>query len=154
MPAVIIPNMNSLTPNTPIQLQVGVKALLKNKEGKFLLLRRSLTKYPEVKGRFDIVGGRIEPGTPLTENLAREIKEETNLTLIGEPELVAAQDILRVPGRHIVRLTYVAEVEGAVRLDTEENDAFEWFSARELVKKNDVDMYFKELLDRGIFKNK
>jgi len=51
-----------------IILQVGVKALLQNSEGKYLLLRRSLEKYPEIKGRWDIVGGRIDPGSILIEN--------------------------------------------------------------------------------------
>jgi len=38
-----------------ITLQVGVKALLKNKQGKYLLLKRSSVKYPEVEGHWDIV---------------------------------------------------------------------------------------------------
>ena len=50
-------------------LQVGVKALLQNKEGKYLLLRRSKEKYKEVEGEWDIVGGRINPGSDLLENL-------------------------------------------------------------------------------------
>lgn len=79
--------------NNSKELQVGVKILLKNKEGRYLLLRRSLEKYPTATGRWDIVGGRIEAGKNLTENLKREIKEETGLELIGEPKLIAAQDI-------------------------------------------------------------
>ena len=71
----------------------------------FLLLKRSDKKYPEVGARWDIVGGRIHPGIPLLDNLQREVKEETNLDLTGEPKLVAAQDILRVECRHAVRLT-------------------------------------------------
>jgi ADP-ribose pyrophosphatase YjhB (NUDIX family) len=130
-----------------IILQVGVKALLKNKEGKYLLLRRSLEKYPDIKGRWDIVGGRIEPGTPLIENLKREIKEETGLELIGEPRLIAAQYILRSPGKHVVRLTYVGEASGEVRLDTSENDLHKWYSPDELAILADVDIYFKQLLD-------
>src|SRR3989344_8931904 len=90
-------------------LQVGVKILLKNKDGKYLLLRRSLKKYPEIQGRWDIVGGRINPGSTLLENLKREVKEETGLTLTGTPRLLAAQDILRNNGRHVVRLTYLGD---------------------------------------------
>jgi len=130
-----------------IHLQVGVKVLLKSKSEKFLLLHRSTEKYPEVKGRWDIVGGRIEPGKTLFENLAREVREETGLELTGKPKLVAAQDILRVAGKHVVRLTYLGEGEGDVKLDTTENDRFEWFSYEELSKLDDVDIYLKELLD-------
>ncbi len=53
-----------------------MKILLKNKEGKYLLVRRNPKKYPEVGAKWDIVGGRIEPGSSLIENLKREIKEE------------------------------------------------------------------------------
>jgi len=52
-----------------MELQVGVKALLRNKEGKYLLIRRSSEKYPEVGAKWDIVGGRINPGETLLENL-------------------------------------------------------------------------------------
>ncbi len=135
-----------MEPGSTIVLQVGVKALIKNKEGKYLLLRRSLRKYPEVISRWDIVGGRIEPGTPLRDNLAREMKEETGLALMGELTLIAAQDILRVPGKHIVRLTYIAEAEGEVLLDGNEHDSFVWLSRQQLEEQEGLDEYVKEIL--------
>lgn len=128
-------------------LQVGVKILLQNQAGKYLLLRRSLLKYPDIKGRWDIVGGRIEPGTNLIQNLQREVDEETKLKIIGEPKIVAAQDILRKPGHHIVRLTYLGKVEGKIELDASENDAYQWLSLSELKALEDVDMYLQELLN-------
>jgi 8-oxo-dGTP pyrophosphatase MutT (NUDIX family) len=135
-----------------ITLQVGVKVLLQNDEGRFLLLRRSLEKYPETKGggRWDIVGGRIDPGKTLLENLKREIKEETGLELLGEPKLVAAQDILRNNGRHVVRLTYLGESSGEVKLDKSENDDYKWYTLDELLALDDVDVYFKGLLKKGV----
>jgi 8-oxo-dGTP diphosphatase len=136
-----------------VTLQVGVKILLKNNEGRYLLLRRSLEKYPEIEGRWDIVGGRINPGTPLIENLEREIREETGLSLSGKPRLVAAQDILRSPERHVVRLTYLGEASGNLVLDTSENDLCRWYSKEELLKLDDMDVYFKELLTSGILTN-
>jgi ADP-ribose pyrophosphatase YjhB (NUDIX family) len=140
-----------------ILLQVGVKVLLKNKESKYLLVHRSLEKYPEVKsGRWDIVGGRINPGVSLIDNLKREIKEETGLNLFGEPRLIAAQDIMPKPDRHIVRLTYLGEADGEVTLDIEENDHYKWYEWDEILVLDDVDSYFKKLLDenRHWFKNK
>lgn len=132
-----------------MELQVGVKALLKNKEGKYLLLRRSAEKYSEVVGKWDIVGGRIDPGSRLVENLKREIREETSLELEEEPKLIAAQDILRVPGRHVVRLTYVASINGEPKLDGDHIE-FKWFTKDELENLEDLDVYFKEILDRGL----
>jgi ADP-ribose pyrophosphatase YjhB (NUDIX family) len=140
----------SETPDKNRVLQVGVKILLRNRAGHYLLLRRSLEKYPDIKGRWDIVGGRINPGSPLMENLQREVKEETGLEIAGEPRLIAAQDILRNPERHVVRLTYVGDAAHEnVVLDTSENDAYQWYSKADLLKLDDVDMYFKEILERS-----
>ena len=132
-----------------VTLQVGVKILIQNDEGKYLLLKRSLVKYPEMNGCWDIVGGRIDPGTGLTENLAREIKEETCLVLTGTPKLIAAQDIIPNPERHIVRLTYVGKAEGEITLDGVEHDSYQWFSREELLNLENLDSYFKELLKNG-----
>ena len=133
-----------------MELQVGVKVLLKNGEGKYLLLKRSPVKYPGTKGSWDIVGGRIDPGTTLFENLKREIKEEIGLDFNAEPKLIAAQDILRLPGKHVVRLTYVGDLEGEPILDGEEHSEFRWFTLDELKNFEDLDMYTKELLGKGL----
>lgn len=115
-------------------LQVGVKVLLKNKEGKYLLLHRNPEKYPDVdhKELWDIVGGRIDPGKTLLENLKREVKEETGFDLNSTPKLIAAQDILRNKDRHVVRLTYTAEIDGSKpQLDEDHTDA-KWFTIEEM----------------------
>ena len=132
-----------------MELQVGVKALLKNREGKYLLLLRSAEKYPETGAMWDIPGGRIDAGSALFENLKREVMEETSLKLTNEPKLVAAQDIMRMPGRHVVRLTYVGEIEGVPQLD-EDHTEFGWFTLEEIKNLKDLDIYLKELLFRGI----
>ena len=126
-------------------LQVGVKALLKNKEGKYLLVRRNPKKYPDVPASWDMPGGRIEPGTGLLENLKREILEETQLALAIEPQLVAAQDIFP-PDKHVVRLTFVGEIEGIAVVD-EENTEARWFAAEEILTMTDLDKFLQKLLD-------
>lgn len=124
-----------------------MKAFLKNNEGKYLLVRRSPEKYPEVGAKWDIVGGRIEPGYSLMENLKREIKEEVSLELIEEPKLIAAQDILRLE-RHVVRLTYIGEIEGEPILD-EDHTEFIWVSLKEMREIENLDKYAKELLGKS-----
>jgi ADP-ribose pyrophosphatase YjhB (NUDIX family) len=117
-----------------MELQVGVKVLLKNEEGKYLLVRRNPKKYPEVGPKWDIVGGRIDPGSPLLENLAREVKEETGLELTGEPRVVGAQDIFnpKFPDRHVVRISYTSEAKGIPVID-EESLEWKWFSKEEIL---------------------
>jgi len=131
-----------------MELQVGVKIILENKEGKFLMLLRSAIKYPEAGAKWEIGGGRINPGTPLLENLKREIKEETGLEIIGEPKLITAQDILR-PHKHIVRLTYSGFADGIVKL-SDEHTEYKWLSWEELVKLEPIDPILKEVLENNI----
>jgi ADP-ribose pyrophosphatase YjhB (NUDIX family) len=131
-----------------MELQVGVKVLIKNNSRKYLLQRRSSAKYPDAQIGWDVVGGRIIPGIPLLENLKREVKEETGLTLLKIEKILAAQDILRIKDKHIVRITYLGSAKGKVKLDKEENTEYKWFTLKELKKlpKKDLDMYFAEVL--------
>ena len=131
-------------------LQVGVKVLLKNSEGKILVLRRAEKKYGKTDGSWDIVGGRIDAGTTLMENLAREIMEETGLMMTTTPKLIGAQDIIRGEERHVVRLTYTGYTEGEPTLDLEESTEYKWFSFEELSKESDLDAYVKTLIENGI----
>jgi ADP-ribose pyrophosphatase YjhB (NUDIX family) len=101
-----------------MELQVGVKALINDGQDNYLFLKR-LNPYPgETEPRWDVPGGRINPGEPLGEALAREIKEETALTMKGEPKILYAQDILRLKDKHVVRLTFEVGVEpGAIIIE-------------------------------------
>ena len=121
--------------------------MLKNSQGRYLLARRNPQKYPEVKEQWDIIGGRIEPGTSLIENLKREIKEEVGLDYLGEPRLISAQDILR-PDKHVVRLTYIGEIDGEPKIDSDHLEA-KWFTAEEIKQMEGLDRYFKELLEKS-----
>jgi len=57
---------------------------------------------------------------------------------------------LRIPGRHVVRLTYRGKADGDVVLD-EEHDDFNWYSIDEMkaIPPDSLDIYFKELLVKG-----
>ncbi|OGI64366.1 hypothetical protein A2914_01880 [Candidatus Nomurabacteria bacterium RIFCSPLOWO2_01_FULL_41_21] len=129
-----------------MDLQVGVKIFLKNKDNKYLTICRSPEKYTDVPKHWDFPGGRINPGTSLLENLKREVMEETGLQIKGEPNLITAQDIIR-PHKHIVRLTYVGFADGEVMLSDEHLD-FKWLTLSELKNLEPMDKYFKEVLEK------
>ena len=133
-----------------IKLQVGVKIFLRNKDGKFLILKRNPVKYPGTKGDWDIVGGRINPGTKLLENLKREVKEETGLEIISEPKLIHAQDIIPNSEKHVVRLSYVGNTVGEPVLDPEEAIDYKWLGVEELGFQENLDIYVKEILEQKI----
>jgi 8-oxo-dGTP diphosphatase len=133
-----------------MELQVGVKILLKNKEGMFLVLQRNLEKYPGVGAKWDIAGGRIKADGSLLENLKREVMEESGLELVDEPELIFAQDIFKKDEpTHVVRLTYTGEGIGEVKL-SEEHSEFRWLTRDELAKLEPMDKYIKEVLDKNL----
>ena len=66
-----------------------------------------------------------------------------------EPELVAAQDILRVPERHVVRLTFVGEIEGEPEIDDDHTE-FRWFTAEQIREIENLDKYVKELIEKKV----
>lgn len=135
-------------------LQVGVKIFLRNQDGKYLLMRRSPEKYPGVKGEWDIPGGRINPGSLLIENLRREVKEETQLEITSEPKLMYAQDIIPNDEKHVVRLSYIGETRGEPILDVSENVEYKWLTLDELKQRDNVDIYVKEIIDKGLLDGK
>jgi len=115
-----------------IKLEVGVKAFITNNDGKYLVLKRA-KPYPGLtETMWDIPGGRINPGEPLRDALSREIFEETKMIMTGEPKIIYSQDILRVEGRHTVRLTYLANANGEITLDQDEHTEYSWVSLNEL----------------------
>ena len=132
-----------------MELQVGVKVLLKNSKGEYLLQHRNKDKYPDAQIGWDVVGGRIIPGTPLLTNLKREVKEETGLKLIKVGRVLGVQDILRITNKHIVRVTYLGKASGKIKLDKEENTEYKWFTLKELksLPKKSLDMYFAEIVN-------
>ncbi len=68
------------------KLFAATKAFI-NYKGKVLIVREA-SKYSDGTniGRYDAVGGRIEPGQKFDESLLREIKEETGLSVkLGRP---------------------------------------------------------------------
>ncbi len=134
-----------------MELQVGVKVLLKNPDGKYLLIKRSPIEYPE-SFKWDIPGGRINTGSSLSENLAREVFEETALTMTSEPRVIAAQDIfVQKQNRHVVRVTYVGTAEGTPHL-SEEHIEYKWVTLAELksLSVDELDRYVKALLEAGV----
>lgn len=129
-------------------LQVGVKIFLRNREGKYLLLKRSPLRYPSIKNSWDIPGGRIIPGTSLFENIKREVFEETKLVVLSEPRLIGAQDIIRLPEKHIVRLTFISSIEGEPILDKEHID-FKWVTPEEMKSEKELDEFTREILEKN-----
>ncbi len=126
-------------------LQVGVKILIKNNDGKYLFIRRAAS-FKSGPQKWDIPGGRIEPEEALQDALRREVKEETGMELEKVELLLAAQDIF-VPEKdlHVVRLTYLGSANGDVTV-SDEHDSFQWMTISEIKAEPNVDSYLQQII--------
>ena len=109
--------------NTPKSQMLSLKALLIDADGRCLLLRRSAASKNNA-GKWEMPGGKLDPGENFDVALAREVREETGLTIrpIRPFETVMSE----LPERQVVYLVMLAQAEpGRVRL-SDEHDMFQW----------------------------
>ncbi len=115
-----------------MELQIGVKALIKGEGDRFLFLKRA---QPVVQGRitWDIPGGRINKDEPLLTGLAREIMEETGIAMPTEDAwLINAQDIfVKEKELRVVRLTYLIGVHAIAITLSDEHSEYAFFTLQE-----------------------
>ncbi|HEY1835758.1 MAG TPA: NUDIX hydrolase [Candidatus Saccharimonadales bacterium] len=130
-----------------MKLQVGVKAILKNSKGLYLLIQRSKPLDGDIK--WDIPGGRIgrfDPSERLEDALNRELREEIGAEPEGPIRLIMAQDIIPPDANlHVVRLTYTARFNKDVILSEEHQD-FRWVTKEEALRLN-IDPYLRKPLE-------
>jgi 8-oxo-dGTP diphosphatase len=112
-----------------MKLFVACKALVFNDNGECLIVREG-SKYDEGTnlGRYDVVGGRIEPEETLMSGLAREVKEETGLTVLVRELIAASENFPIIKGEevHIIRLYYYCETESQKVILSEDHDEYRW----------------------------
>jgi ADP-ribose pyrophosphatase YjhB (NUDIX family) len=82
-------------------LTLGVRAVVFDAQGRVFLIKHSY-----VPG-WHLPGGGVEPGESLATALARELREEGNIELIGAPELYAIYWNRRIARRDHVALYVV-----------------------------------------------
>ncbi|MDG5805361.1 (deoxy)nucleoside triphosphate pyrophosphohydrolase [Streptomyces neyagawaensis] len=96
------------------------------KDGRLLAARRSAP--PELAGRWELPGGKVEPGESPEQALVRELREELG---------VEAKSAERVPGEwpvgsgHVLRVWIAHLLSGEPR-PLEDHDELRWLSADEV----------------------
>lgn len=131
--------------------EIGLKALIKDKFGKVLLLQRSNPYVSDVKNghtdklRWDLPGGRVEPSESIVEALRREIKEETNLDFVDFTKIIDVHETFYHEGFHTVRIYFQVSAIGNLKLSQEHIEA-KYFEKKELAQLENDDLMEKSTL--------
>jgi 8-oxo-dGTP diphosphatase len=110
------------------------RAFVINRQGKFLIIRRSLNDQSNA-GEWEIPGGKLDEGQDVTHALEREVFEETGL-LVRSTSRVAYYESYIVPTGPYKGLPYLALIgickleKGKVVLSSE-HDSFAWVNVSE-----------------------
>ena len=110
------------------KLFVATKAFVKH--GDRVLILRESSKYSDGAnaGRWDVPGGRLEPGQRFLESLRREVREETGLEPeIGRPFHASEwRPTVRGEEWQIVGIYFECRADSEAVVLSEDHDVFEW----------------------------
>ncbi len=110
---------------------VAAKAIIKNEEGRYLVLFKSDTEDIN-PNEIDIPGGRVEFGEDVQDCLKREIIEEVGLDIkIDRPSRVWG---FVKENLHLIGITFTAELVGGNIKLSGEHDAYKWMTKDEILE--------------------
>lgn len=122
--------------------QIGIKALITNKEGKILVLDSGDWHLKDQQRHWDIPGGRIQEGGSAMDTLKREVEEEVGVKQIKNPQLFTAvvSNFKDVPidGRMVGLALMIYKVEippNSKIILSNEHSGYEWVAAKEGAKR-------------------
>ncbi|MDP3994754.1 MAG: NUDIX hydrolase [bacterium] len=109
-------------------------AIIKNKQGKILLLQRS--KKSSYSAYWQLVEGKLEKGESPNEALKREIKEETSLSVLKMDLSSVFYNEIKAKGLKYLcfRIVFNITVDPKVIKTSDEHVSFDWFDKEEILK--------------------
>lgn len=114
---------------------IAVRAVIEDEAGRVLIIREATSyKGGTNAGRYDLPGGKVEPGESLTEAVHREVREECGLEVeVGEP-FFAADWHPRIAGRtmHIFETFFRCRPSGGTLALGPDHDESRWLDLAEL----------------------
>ena len=127
--------------------KIVAKALVRNSEGLYLVLHRGNT-HPRFPGHIDFPGGEVEPEETPEVAVAREIQEETGLSVDpNKLKKLFAKQYRQTT--HILFEAKLTEPDAKVALSCE-HKSFRWITPEELKslpKFSGADPYYMEVVD-------
>jgi mutator protein MutT len=134
-------------------LRLAVRAVIRDGQGRCLLLRRSPTCKAFV-GTWEWPGGKADPGESFDVAVRREVVEETGLVI--EMTGVAGAFHIEMPQQHVAVLCLEAKPAGGLFRLSEEHDQSAWAPMPDLLQWNltagfreFVETYVKGVLRRN-----
>lgn len=91
---------------------VAVTAVIRNLDGRFLVLKRSEREIAH-PGKYTFPGGKVEDNQSVEEALADEVTEETGMTIKPGKILLKDAAFVRPDGQTVKVFSYLCEVEDA-----------------------------------------
>ena len=111
---------------------VSVVAVIRNNEGKYLVLKRSEREiaYP---GMYTFPGGKVEDNDTIEETLVKEAKEEANLDLKPGKILLKDKSFIRPDNQTVKVFSYLCKVENSdnIKISDDFTD-YKWVSFEDL----------------------
>jgi len=104
--------------NQELKPVVSVRLIIKNTDGKVLILQRPENSHGE--GGWCLPGGKVDFGDTVEETVVKELKEETTLECTSA-RFLFYQDSLpsEESEMHIVNLYFECEAKGSIQLNEE-----------------------------------
>jgi 8-oxo-dGTP diphosphatase len=129
-----------------LQFWIGVHGVIEDR-GKILVLKRapSMTYKP---GAWDLPGGHLAANETFEECLAREVAEETGLTIEIDRMLGAN----KAPGPY-VQLLYACRASGAQRnvtVRSQEHSQWRWVAVNGIAELGELIPYLDRIIARGM----
>jgi 8-oxo-dGTP diphosphatase len=134
-----------------MKTQVVQKAIVLNKTGHILILRRSMTDTRRPL-QWDLPGGMVEKGEELKASVEREISEEAGLKVTEINPIYAKSEIRTWKNRdnektvNVVFIFYLAKTDNNKVVISFEHDKYQWCSIEEAFKQFKYHLH-KELLE-------
>ena len=124
--------------------RVGLRAIISNKNGEVLLLKR--TDHGSWAGLWDFPGGSLEYGEDPLEGIRREVSEETGFT-VDDLKLFGVESYIKDDADFVVIVSYTghADNESPVLSAHEHND-YRWFSPAQAVAEEDLPEIHKKFI--------
>jgi 8-oxo-dGTP diphosphatase len=126
-----------------MQYFLAVKGIIRRDDGKILVLKRS-NKDDHKPGVWETVGGGMDREETPQEALAREIREETGLTVkVGRPFNVFT--FKKDTGEYKVGITFLCDFTGGEVVLSDEHSEYAWINPEEFASLESVPSLHEEI---------